>query len=681
MISFLNPWFWAGLLAVGAPLWLHLRRKEREKVVRFAALRFLDDQPVAKRPPLHLKNLPLFLLRLLALLLLIAAFTEPYWRAAGDMATNSKVFVLDNTLSRQAEKGLEHDRDYLLDQIRNAGSRTQIAVVELSSQPRVVVNFGDNAAQAEGKVQALQPTAQRGTMLSALRQADFLLKQSIGEHKEIVVLTDNQKNQWNENANAPPFLEPGRVTLPTFSGLESRPNFYVADPKVQRVFMGDSAFIQFTATIGHTGGVNTGSVSLTVNGREILHRDLELDAKTEKVSVVTEWEANPNTWLQGALTVTAQPDDLPQDNAAYFSVPPITEGKIALLSQSLYLQTALSSPVSRGHWSTQVLQPSRLQDTLNAPPEADADILMIDGNYLQSEQARALVRRYFQSGRGVFIMVGTLSTLLNGFLEDLSFDAQTRLAPNPSAPLAPIRYFAPESPIFKPFTMPDFSNILEVRMGETVHLAARAAKPILFAQNGDPLLFEGTKSNGRFLLSTFAFDRRQTDWVVHPSFVPFLDSALQYLRPQSTLNATLEPGNVWLAQIAAEREVKTVVLSAADGKVVAQVPVSADHRAMVRAPDQPGLYALTYDEDPQIRQMLAVNPPAKESELNYLQSSPDILKAWTLSAPQDAIKSASPAVPLSASKAASENLWWALVLAGFVTLFLEMIELMRRGNV
>jgi hypothetical protein len=679
MISFLSPWFLVGLVAIGAPIWLHLRRKDREKVVPFTALRFLEDQPLAKRPPLQLKNLPLFLLRLLALLLLVAAFARPFLQQRGNAATSSKVYVLDNTLSRQADKGLDRDKAYLIDQMGRASSREQIGVVVLGADPRVVVNFGDSAAQAKEKIQALQPSAERGTIVSALRQADFLLKQSIGEDKQIIVLSDFQKNQWTENANAPPFLQPGLVKFPSFSSVETRPNFYVAEPRVQRVFTGDEAFIQFTALIGRTGGATSAEISLMANGREILHKPLELDAKTDKISIITQWQADPTTWLQGSISATSKTDDLLQDNIAYFTVPPITEGKVALLSRSLYLQAALSGPVAHGHWKVRVLQPTQLQDVLKESPDAYADILMIDGTYLQSEQARQLVGHYFQSGRGVFIMVGELSTLSTGFLEDLGFDPQTRLAPNPSAPLAPIRYFSPDSPVFKPFLLPDFSNLLEVRMGDPVHLASHEAKPILFAQNGDALLFDGTKNNGRYLLSTFAFDRRQTDWVIHPSFVPFLDSALQYLRPQSTLNATLEPGEIWLAQLPADLSVKTVVLSA-EGKEIDRAEVTADHRAVLHVPEQPGLYGLSYDKDPAIRQMLAVNPSEKESDLTYFTTEPDILKAWTLSAPKKAAHPAAPLVPASTATASNANLWWLLVLSGVTALFIEMIVLHWRGQ-
>ena len=679
MINFLNPLFLLGLVAIGAPIWLHLRRKDREQVVPFTGLRFLEDQPVAKAPPLHLKNIVLFLLRVLALALLVAAFARPYFAAQGMAATSSKVFVIDNTLSRQAENGLEHAKAYVLDQLAQASSHEQIGVVVLGNEPRVVVNFGDAPTEAKQKVQAIAPTTERGTILSAVRQADFLLKQSIGETKQIVVLSDFQKNQWTEDANAPPFLAPGEVKMPFLPRADSRPNFFVAEPRVQRVFIGEAALIQFTALIGRTGDVSQAVVSLTANGREILHRPVALDAKTDKISIITQWEADPATWLQGTLTVTATPDDLPQDNACYFTVPPITEGRVALLSDSVYLQTALSGPVAHGHWKVETLNPTKLVDANIASPDTFADILMIDSDYLQSAQARMLVDRYFQAGRGVFIMANRLPTLVTGFLEKLGFDPLPQLASPGATQLAPIRYFSPDSPVFKPFLVPDFCNLLDVRMGEPVHLAARDAKPILFGQRGDTLLFDGTKDNGRFLLSTFAFDRKQTDWVIHPSFVPFLDSALQYLRPQEPLNDTLEPGEIWLAQIPAELGVKTVVLSA-DGKEVERAPVNADHRALVRVPDQPGIYGLSYDQAPDVRQMLAVNPSERESELTYFTATPDILKAWTQNDVKKPASQVAQMLPASLAAASNASLWWLLVLSGVAALVFEMIVLYWRGH-
>ena len=81
--AFLNPWLWLGALALGAPLWLHLRRKQQIGILQFSAVRFLEDQPEPRRAPLQLRRRLLFALRALALVLIVAAFALPYIRRAG----------------------------------------------------------------------------------------------------------------------------------------------------------------------------------------------------------------------------------------------------------------------------------------------------------------------------------------------------------------------------------------------------------------------------------------------------------------------------------------------------------------------------------------------------------------------------------------------------------------------
>jgi len=381
----------------------------------------------------------------------------------------------------------------------------------------------------------------------------------------------------------------------------------------------------------------------------------------------------------GAINVTAQPDDLPQDDTAYFALPPVTEGKVALLTRSIYLKAALSVAVARGHWASQPIQPADIPSVLKSPEDSDADVLMVDADYLQAAPGRDLVDRYVKNGRGVFIMMGQSSPLLNDFLRQLGFQSELQLPTDASAPLRPIRYFTPESPIFLPFTIPDFSNLLEVRIGGRVHLHPLAAKPLLFSESGDGVLFEASRGQGKILLSTFAFERNQTDWVVHPSFVPFLDSALQYLRPQVQLNQTLEPGNIWLVQIPAGTLATIVVLRDAQGKELSHAPIDKNlHRATLRAPDDPGIYGLTYDAETEIRQMLAVNPSLKESDLHYLAGTPDVLSAWTLSSSMPIPEHAAVVSLPPSELAAQQILWWKLLLIGSLALLIEMVSLGRR---
>src|SRR5262249_33686803 len=161
-------------------------------------------QPQARRSPLRLQNLLLFALRLMAVLLAVAAFAWPYLRTANTAPIKeSRVYILDNTLSHQANEGFTRDRDQILREISKAGADIQSAVIELTSTPTVVSSFGDDRESARQKLQSLKPSFQRGSYLAAFRQASSLLANSLGARKRIVFLGDNQENQWNENVNTP----------------------------------------------------------------------------------------------------------------------------------------------------------------------------------------------------------------------------------------------------------------------------------------------------------------------------------------------------------------------------------------------------------------------------------------------------------------------------------------------
>src|SRR4051812_11929651 len=189
LISFLNPWLWLGALAIAAPIWLHLRRKQETNLIHFSAVRFLEDEPRPRQSPLQLRHLLLFFLRCFALLLLVAAFAWPYLHAANTAPVReSRVYILDNTMSHQADGGFGRDRDRIVADIEKAGSGTQFAVIELTSAPRVVVAFGDNRETTKLALARLQPSFQRGSYLAAFRQANALLANSLGEQKQIIFL-------------------------------------------------------------------------------------------------------------------------------------------------------------------------------------------------------------------------------------------------------------------------------------------------------------------------------------------------------------------------------------------------------------------------------------------------------------------------------------------------------------
>src|SRR5213594_1692450 len=281
--SFLNPWLWLGALALAAPLWLHLRRKQETNLLPFSALRFLDDQPEPRASPWRLRNLVLFALRALALLALVGAFAWPYVHEGNTAPIKeSRVYVLDNTLSHQANDGFGHDRDRILRDLGKAAGDIQVAVVELSSTPRVLVSFGDDRAIAKRKLQELQPSFQRGSYLAAFRQASSLLANSLGGVKRIIFLGDNQENQWNENVNTPPFLRDLEIEMPK-AGPPLLPNLSLSEPRVQRIFLGDKSLVNFTVKLSHAGEAKAANIVLRANEQVIFNRAVELEKQPETI--------------------------------------------------------------------------------------------------------------------------------------------------------------------------------------------------------------------------------------------------------------------------------------------------------------------------------------------------------------------------------------------------------------
>ncbi len=665
--SFLNPLFWLGALALAAPVWLHLRRKAETNQIKFSALRFLDDQPLARRDPFRLRDLLLFIVRALALLLLVAAFAWPYRHTAAELVVKeSRVYILDNTLSHQANNGFARDRDQMLKEIAKAGRDTQIAVVELAAKPRVLVSFGDDRAAAADKLKDLQPSFQRGSYLAAFHQANTLLANSFGERKRIILYGDNQENQWAENLNSPPFLKNVEIEIPK-PAAASAANLSLSEPRLQRIFLGDKSLVNLTMQLAHTGEAKSADVTLRMNGQLIFTRTVEFDKQPGPIVLTAQWEADPKLWLRGEAIVTGEPDVLPADNQLFFSLPPLAEGRIALLAQSPYLRSALSPDVMRGQWATRILEPTQLASEFSN--DQDADVLVIESNYLQLSDARKLFHRYLENGRGVFLLVNRLTPAITGYLRELGFEPE-----NPrdtgAAKSERLKYVMGNHPIFHPFVSSDYGNLMEVKVSKYFPLKAPNALPLILSETGVGLFYQAMKTKGKLFVSAFGFDRDQTSWPLHQTFIPFLDLTLQAARAEDPTPINFEPGEVGLIQLPPDAKVHEIVLRD-DHRELARIPV-AQGKAQLPMPVIPGLYTMTYDADTNAQKVFSINPSAKESELTYVKS-PEAITNWQLSASPPTAKSAAaaPVVRLSTANIWHQQFWWWLIIFGLVALILE----------
>jgi hypothetical protein len=295
---------------------------------------------------------------------------------------------------------------------------------------------------------------------------------------------------------------------------------------------------------------------------------------------------------------------------------------------------------------------------------------------LQAAPARRLVQDYLDGGRGVLLVVDQATPLVSAFLHDLEIESVSEAPPSPGAHF---RYVFMEHPIFQPFRSADFGNLMEIEVQRHRRLAAPSATPLAYSTDGDPLFLEIPRPRGKLFVLAFSLDRKETNWPIHPTFIPFLDRCLDQARPQRNVQTAYEPGETAVWQLPAGRQAKEVVLRefvlgsgpANSGAETARAAI-ADGQARLPIPDAPGLYAIGYDGSREVESLLAVNASPEESRLTYVAAT-DVVCTWTS---RDVPSESSPAAVDSALQITKEEIlhqqvWWWLALAGLGALMIE----------
>lgn len=674
-MGFLYPLLWLGVLGAAVPVWLHLRQKQPENLLRFSAVRFLDDQPRPRSGSFRLRRPLLLAARVLALLLLVAAFTWPYLREAAPSVAASRVHILDATLSQRAGNGFADDRDAVAAALASSGSSVQNAVVVLSGRPEVAVGFADDRESAERRLRELEPSHQRGSYLEAFRLADTLLGQSLGLEKEIVVYGDYQENQWSEHQTSPPFLRGVEVTLAGEPAGRALANVALHDPRSRFVFLGEETWVGLTVDLAHQGPLEKAEVEIRADGRSVLAREFRLAGPSSAATLSARWETDPAKWLRGVATVTGRPDALRVDDRVYFCVPPVEEGRVALAARSPYVRAALAPEVMRGRWRAEPLDPATVDP---AAPLADlADVLVVEASYAQSEKVRRLVLRYLNNERGVVLLIDRVTPLVKGFLRELGLEAFDEGAEGRGSQT--FRYFNVYHPVFQPFVEGELGDLLEVQVHRHARLRSRLARPLVYGNAGGALMAEGLATKGRLLVFTFGFDLQATDWPIRPSFIPLLDLTLQYARAATPLETSWKPGDLYALELPAGRRVAEVSVrretDAGTVEALRRAVGEGETEVRFRVPDEPGIYRVTLDADEEPHVLLAVNTAREESSLVF-DPEPAALAAWTIETPSGAPEPEPPDFDiLPRSEIMSQRVWWWLALCGMLALSFEALLL------
>lgn len=645
-MNWLLPGFLAGSLLVGLPIALHFLRSRPKTEIRFPSLRFLGESALRDTRKHRLRRWLTLALRVLVILLLAAAFSRPFWKDAQSVHQTALLVAVDNSMSMQAGQRWEKLRQQAISALDQLVPGDQAGVLQINPAPRWLIPMTADLASVRAALLEMKPGFETTRYPAAIRLAGQALAAQPSHKKVLVWMADEQRLGWL----GAPFDQP----LP--AGLNIQ--FGETAPAPERQAAITSARWLPTAK-GGAVEVSVRLYSPATDQRQVEVRSGDTVLGSQKVTLTQNAENKislpvtlpPGQAIDG-LKVTMTPDDLAADDTAWIAVMPPTAAQV------------LNEPPSSGTdflahalGSTRKLSENPLEPVAFPPTEWPlASVAVIQSGQTFNNAQRANLDRFAKGGGALWIFVDG-SPEQRQWLDARGVHIAER---SPETDPWTLRDWDTENPLLSAFGNEGLFSLMDVEFYQGYDLAGDGVTPVANWPNGAAAIATVSSGGQKFLICGFPPNREATDWMVQPSFVPFVHQAVRWLASLNSIGRNWRVGD-------------TIPLPATKGTWRAIDSPRAEPPREISGgvqPEAPGLYEFS---DGKTRTVFAVNTPLAESDL---APWPDADLLARLQPPQpngSAPKISAGGPPLSDEAAESQQrLWWWLLAACALGLLAEV---------
>ncbi|HEY6361859.1 MAG TPA: BatA domain-containing protein [Vicinamibacterales bacterium] len=662
-MNFLAPLFFAALAGLAIPVLIHLIQREKKQIQQFPSLMFLRQIPYKSIQRRRIHNWLLLIVRMTALALIIAAFARPFFEGAdplaGTQGAREVVILLDQSYSIGYSDRWERARAAANAAVNGLGPNDRGSLVLFSTGAEIVLRNSVDKAPLTSAIGAARTGAGATRYAPALKVAGSLLAESGLPRREVVLISDFQRNGWRGEEGSR--LPPGTVLTPVpITGPLDQPNVSVTAVSLARSMFSNQERVAVTAAVVNrsTRSANGGTLTLEVGGRGIQSKTLDVDG--DGTASVT-FDPFTVTARNMRGTVRIGSDGLAADNAFHFIVSPAEPVRIILVdrgsaSAGLFLNRALAIG-DAPRFETAARQP----DAVTEDDLRRASVVVMNDVTVPAAFGRRLAR-FVENGGGLLVALGPRAT----WPQDADVLPAALLQPvdrtrGDSARIGALEF---GHPVFEPFRAPRSGDFAPTRF-----YGYRAVKPVEGAQvlarfdAGAPALLERRVGNGRVLLWTSTLDLSWSDLPLKPIYLPFVHQAVRHLAayaqpaPWLTVGQVLDP-------------TAGVVRGATPAGRVAVTPsgrrVPLDEEGSeVLSLSESGFYAVRGESSDTELAVVASNVDPAESDLTSMD--PKEIVAATLGAPTGA--QGGGGLPMTPeAQEGSQRLWWYLLVAGILLL-------------
>ncbi|HYW72670.1 MAG TPA: VWA domain-containing protein [Pyrinomonadaceae bacterium] len=672
---FLSPFFWLGIAAVAAPILVHLVRRTRARKIEFPALTFVRQVPQRTIRRRTFRNLLLLILRCLAILLIVIAFTRPFFskrRAATDnSAAGATVILIDASLSMRREQMFTNALQRAQSIIDEARGDERLAAMTFGSRYELVSRFTGDKAQLRSAVKTLAPNWEGTDYEQALRGAESLLSElKIEGQKRIALISDFQASGWNQS-NAS-FRLSNDIQLQTFDvgGSNPAPNIAVTNVDAHGVIFGQKYLENLSVQLSNFADTPRDrlAVDFQINDQTVEKREVSLNARDTRVVEFTGFNLTEGA---NRCVIEVASGDFAPDNKFYFTIRREAPAKALIIesaargrSDSFYLQSALqlndALPFSFTVKTAGGVDPAAVAD--------NALVILNDAGPLPAALGESLTK-FVENGGQLIISAGPHSEAsnLNQSLRAVApatFTDAVQTKASESVAITDIKF---DHPIFEVFR--DSGRLAAARVFGYLRTEPKAGANVLARfEDGSPALIESSAGKGRVLLFTSSLGASWSDLPLTPVYLPLIHQMIRYVGSREA-GAWYGMGQTF--RVAKETKGEAPAVDAPDGARLTENRLTPEGDLLVTG-RQPGFYRLRYQTRPDFA---AVDLPAAEGDFTRLDFG-----AFINGVTGGAGKSETREANRQATNEEIEHrqrVWWPLLLVALLLLISESFVAQR----
>lgn len=647
------PWFLAGLVALGLPIWIHLLRQHKQTPKFFSSLMFFERRTQSSVKHRRLKHYLLLSLRLLMLLLLALLFANPFIERTAPAASSRKLVLIavDHSFSMRYGDHLERAKQqaiYAISKLRS-GDRAEVAAlgsrVDLLTQPS---NDANALAAAVRSIAPSDATSSYAEFARYLRALPHSAHMPVEGH----LFSDMQKSSLPPSFTDLRLDDQTSLTLHSV-GEQKEPNWAVETVNSpQRIYGTRKARIQ--ATVAAYGAPAARRyVTLALNGRTLETKPVDIPESGRAQVEFTNVDA-PYGFSRGEVRIDGN-DRLSDDDRFYFSIERADPAKALFIHDPRqtpeYFRSALEAASDAAFALDVVTTEQAANIPLNKYAFVVASAIGSGGGALESN-----LSSYVRNGGGVFIALGP-ATLAAGRV------------PVTGDRVSESRYAAREGDRYQNVAQTDRSypplaaagSLEAVKFYQTLRVDPGDARIAARLNDSTPLLYEKRVGEGRAVVLTSTLDNISNDFPLHASFVPFVEGIARYLEGGEARSSAATVGSYIELRTAKDQAVAAEVIGP-DGQRALDLKQAAS--AQTYQVDRSGFYDVRPANGR--RQLVAVNADRRESDLTPIPE--ETLALWRGGNTQQ-----NPAPAAGGNGPEPYSLWKYLLIALFAVAALESI--------